>query len=238
MQRLVLKRMYRNLTTVFRTEFVDDTSRPVSSPLLAAGQLFTLGRFCREVEYDPELYYAGEEINLSARAYTHGYDFFCPNEDLVWHLYQHSMPVHWGDHHDTQHTMAIERLQTLFMGDHRRLGKYGLGTARTLDDFERHAGLSFRGRLDRKPVKTHFRQTIDLDVAEIPVRDDYDYWIFTLRSVEEEEIFRYDIRDRGILDKSRRSIELDEHLMDEPVQYMLWPPTTSEGYLRQYHRDL
>ena len=106
-QRLVLNRMDRNLTTIFKTVDVPDGSPPEASQFLAAGQIFTQGIFCREVEYDPNMYYSGEEISLSARAYTHGYDMFCPNKHLIWHLYRHKMPTHWRDifdHHVLQMT--------------------------------------------------------------------------------------------------------------------------------------
>lgn len=54
---------------------------------VAAGFLFTSGRFADEVPYDPELYFLGEEISLSVRAYTSGYDLFHPPEVLAWHEY-------------------------------------------------------------------------------------------------------------------------------------------------------
>jgi hypothetical protein len=237
MQRLILNRMHRDLTTIFKAEVVEDRSTPAKSRFLGAGQIFTQGRFCREVEYDPELYYSGEEISMSARAYTHGYDFFCPNEDLIWHLYQHSMPVHWSDHRDTQHDNALERLHNLFIGDHRTLGRHGLGPHRTLQEFEAYAGISFQERLDRKPVKTHYRRSIDLDLSRIPDREDYDFWIFTLRSVEDEELYRRDLDEPEILQKKISLLEIDEHLDDEPVTYMLWPHTPEDGYLRQYFHD-
>lgn len=149
-QRLVLKKMFKNLTTVFETKQVSDHSSLAPSQFVAAGQIFAHGRFCEEVEYDPHLYYAGEEISLSARAYTHGYDFYCPNEDLLWHLYNHSMPVHSSDHQENQNEAAITRLQTLFLGDHKSLGKYGFGSVRSLAEYEKFSDLDFNAKFNRK----------------------------------------------------------------------------------------
>lgn len=146
MQKLVLKRLRKDLTTILKTEQVPDTSVPVASDFIAAGQIFTYGRFCEEVLYDSQLYFCGEEISLSARAYTHGYDFFCPNEDLLWHLYNHSMPVHSGDHKNTQHQMAISRLNTLLVGDSNELGRFGLGNVRTLQEYQSLANLDFSSK--------------------------------------------------------------------------------------------
>ena len=66
---------------------------------LAAGFLFTIGSFVEEVPYDPELYFFGEEIAMTLRAYTHGYDLFHPHQVLVWHDYVRSYATrHWDDH--------------------------------------------------------------------------------------------------------------------------------------------
>jgi len=238
MQPMVLKSMFRNLTTRYKTEKIEDSSKPVPGKFIGAGQIFTLGQFCREVEYDPELYYDGEEISLAARAYTQGYDFFCPNEDLLWHLYQHPMPTHWMDNQDTQHQQAIERLDTLLLGEHTLLGKYGLGKQRSLAEFEALTQINFKARSERKPIKTHFKEIIQLDCSGIRKRNDYDYWIFTLRSVEDEEIYRQDLFDADLLSMQTNTLEIDKHLEDEPISYMLWPHTITNGYLAQHFHDL
>ena len=142
-QKLVLKKLADNLITVLKTRDVDSCESPEPSQFLAAGQIFTVGQFCREVEYDPQMYYAGEEISLSARAYTSGYDLFCPNKHLIWHLYNHPMPAHWDDHKSTRHDDAIRRLKKLLTGQHEKLGKYGLGNNRSLEQYQRYCDLDF-----------------------------------------------------------------------------------------------
>lgn len=238
MQRLILNRIRKNLTTVYKSEVVSDAGRCAPSRFIAAGQIFTLGQFCREVEYDPGLYYAGEEINLAARAYTHGYDFYCPNEDLIWHRYQHGMRTHWADHPDVFQGKALERLKILLTEDASRLGRYGLGEHRSLAQFEQHAVIDFKQRLRRKPTPLRYKQSIELDVSSIADRDDYHFWIFTLRNIDDDEIFRHDIYDQRILRKVIRRIEVDEQLEDEPVSYMLWPNVKNRGFLEQHYFDL
>ena len=237
-QRLKLNRIRKDLTTDLRTEIVEADDHCVQSRFIAAGQIFTLGRFCEEVEYDPHLYFAGEEINLAARGFTHGYDFYCPNKDVIWHRYKHKMRNHWDDHKADSHEIAIDRLKTLLVGDHRSLGKYGLGQERSLSDFERYVDIDFSERIRRKPTPMRFRKTVHLDVSKIEDRDDYVYWIFTLKNIDEKEIFRHDIHDKMILSKAMQSIEVDEYLEDEPVSYMIWPYVKNQGYLDQHHRDL
>ncbi len=238
MQQMALKRMFRNLTTKCETKKVEDSSIPVPGKFIGAGQIFTLGQFCREVEYDPELYFEGEEISLAARAYTQGYDFFCPNEDLLWHLYQHPMPLHWGDHRDTQQHRAIERLHTLLIGEHTLLGKHGLGKQRSLAEFEAYAQINFQASIDRKPIKTYFKRIIELDYSGIRKRNDYDYWIFTLRNIQDEEIYRQDLFDTNLLSMQTNLLEIDTQLKDEPISYMLWLHTRKNGYLAQHFHEL
>jgi hypothetical protein len=238
MQRLILNRVLRNLTTVFKSEIVEDTSKPAPSKFIAAGQIFAHGNFCQEVEYDPEHYYSGEEIALSARAYTHGYDAYCPNEDLIWHLYKHSMPTHDADHHQNQHPQAIDRLHDLFIGDHTNLGKYGLGSIRTLADFEEYTEINFANALNRQPIPCHFKQTVQLDMSTIKSRKAYDYMIFSLKDINGKELYRVDLYGDDIPTVEAPYIDIHEELEDQPVTYMLWPHTQNEGYLKQFHEDL
>ncbi|MFT5112666.1 MAG: hypothetical protein ACI8P9_001993 [Parasphingorhabdus sp.] len=237
-QRLILNRMAKDLTTVFKSEPVEDKTQLAPSKFIGAGQIFTLGKFCREVEYDPYMYFHGEEISLSARAYTQGYDFFCPNRDLIWHLYQHHMPTHWADHNKTQHTEAVVRLGTLLAGNHTTLGKYGLGKQRTLEQFEEYAELDFADRMNSVDKDVHFQKTIDINVEKIPRRDDYHLWIFTLNNAAGDEIYRRDIVDSTILQMTSNEIVIDEDLAGEPVSYMLWPKTWGEGFLEKQLFDL
>ncbi len=73
--------------------------RPVTARFLAAGFLFAPGRFVTEVPYDPELYFFGEEISMTMRAFTSGYDLFHPVENVVWHDYVRAYATrHWDDH--------------------------------------------------------------------------------------------------------------------------------------------
>ncbi len=237
-QRLTLSRMARDLTTVFKAEPVEDDSKPAPSDFLGAGQIFTLGRFCREVEYDPCMYFAGEEISLSVRAYTHGYDFFCPNRDLVWHLYQHHMPTHWSDHSANQHADAVDRLRVLLTGDHRSLGRHGLGSRRTLEEFEEKTGIDFASRLNSEVNLFHFQRTIRFDASRIPRRSDYHMWILTLIDAAGNEVHRHDIVDPSILRMIDCELDVDEYLEAEPVGYAVWPKTWDEGHLERIFFDL
>ncbi|MFZ8263760.1 GlcNAc-transferase family protein, partial [Staphylococcus aureus] len=45
-----------------------------------------------------EIYFIGEETLLAIKAYLNGYDFFHPNEVLMWHYYERDKNIkHWDD---------------------------------------------------------------------------------------------------------------------------------------------
>jgi [Skp1-protein]-hydroxyproline N-acetylglucosaminyltransferase len=62
---------------------------PVETALYAAGFAFSSGRAVTDAPYDPHLQnlFFGEESNMAARLYTHGYRFFAPTHNLVWHCW-------------------------------------------------------------------------------------------------------------------------------------------------------
>ena len=95
---------------------------------------------------------AGHESALSVRTFTHGYDIYLPDELQIWHLDYNNYPN--GNRHkvwevktdrwQAEHTEAmIRRLHALFYGkeDLKILGRYTLGTERTVDEWARLAGL-------------------------------------------------------------------------------------------------
>ena len=238
MQKLVLNRMRSDLTTVFKSVLVEDDSQPAPSAFLGAGQVFTLGSFCREVEYDPGLYFAGEEISLSARAYTWGYDFFCPNEDLIWHYYRHTMPLHSIDHRDNQHDQAVSRLRELLVGDATRLGKYGLGPDRSLADFERYAGVDFRRRLERQAEPCRFQRSIEVRLPDNEGVDDITHWELTLMDIDSRGMLSRRLAPQDVGAQKVLSIGFDDDLSDQPVGYEIRAFSRSLGGLRGLALDL
>lgn len=123
---------------------------------LSAHFLFADGFFCTECPYDPNLYFRGEELSLSTRAYTHGYNFFHPTFPIIWHLYLRlKNPKHW-DTHITDNGFIVdssikdakskERVRKLLNMDINNInfGRYGLGNQRSLHDYELYAGLDFK----------------------------------------------------------------------------------------------
>lgn len=131
---------------------INITGIPVSSPYVNAGFMFGVGSFITDCAYDPEIYFEGEELLNTLKAYTHGYDLFNPSVHICWHCYKkwdEDGRKRWGYlHHreedDSQRTIrhwqrnyqAIEKLNKIFQGEMPQ----ELGTVRTINEYESYIG--------------------------------------------------------------------------------------------------
>ena len=142
-----------------RPHYINDwqkLDRPFRGRFLSAHFIFTVGSFAKEVLYDPNLYFHGEETSLSARAYTHGYDIFSPHIPVIWHEYtREGKKKHWDDvpSWSTLDTQSYSRFRKLFGMDpgctpcqRKNLEPFSFGKIRALEDYERYAGLKFETR--------------------------------------------------------------------------------------------
>lgn len=130
---------------------------------VAAGCLFTRGGFVDAVPYDARLYFHGEEQNLAIRAWTQGWNLFHIPDMPLLHLYKRPDPaaaVHWNPDDDAARLFRFSdleqnssrRLRDLLVTG-RDLGRYGLGTDRTLAEFAAFSGIDYPNlRLRRRGV--------------------------------------------------------------------------------------
>lgn len=138
---------------------------PVPQPniLWAAGFSFSLGQMIEQVPYDPHLQYAflGEEISMATRLYTHGFDFFAPTKNLVYHYTNREYrPKFWEQFYKLDGKIKVdnetrmlrksieaksnERIRALLRGDKIEDSHlYGLGEERSLNDYQQYVGLNF-----------------------------------------------------------------------------------------------
>ena len=129
-----------------------NVTRVVRARTISAHFFFAEGRFIEEVPYDPDAFFGGyvEEATLSARAFTHGFDFFSPYRCYLFHEYtRQGRPKIWEDKpQDTGKWDIHARNKTRqLMGQEEHgieLGVYGLGTVRSLHDWEVYAGFDFK----------------------------------------------------------------------------------------------
>lgn len=78
--------------------FAHTPYQPVPILFWAAGFSFSLGELVRQVPYDGNCHFVfvGEEQSMAMRYFTHGWDFFAPGVNIVYHLLKRTYrPVFW-----------------------------------------------------------------------------------------------------------------------------------------------
>lgn len=133
------------------------SEQPVYGLHIAAGCLFAPGEIVSALPYDPFLYFHGEEQSLALRAWTHGWDILHIPAVPLYHLYVgpegSGRPMHWSPELDAQRLTrsqalseaANSRLRAL-LWEGADLGVYGLGQARSLQDYAQFSGIDYPGR--------------------------------------------------------------------------------------------
>jgi hypothetical protein len=138
----------------FSTRSLPD--KPIPGAFASACQLFGPATMIRDVPYDPYLYFFGEEITVTVRLWTHGYDLYHPNRRVVFHDWDRSKrPTHFSDHKDwgRANDLSHRRTRHLLGTEHtddpealRDLERFGLGARRTLAAYQAHSGVDFAAR--------------------------------------------------------------------------------------------
>ena len=252
-----------------RPSFMEDhraLTKPIPARFYSAHFAFTRGAFCHEVKHDPLLYFHGEEISIAVRAFTHGYDLFHPHKLVVWHEYTRSYrPKHWDDHNNgtdpwyARDSTARDRIASLLgqLDIAVDLGDFGLGTKRTLADYEHYAGINFKLRLvqdytrdDQPPPNPEIFTDDDWEkrckkdyVAKIAVRrdklprlKDIDFWYVGLHNKAGTELVRQDMFPEAIkqaLHANPVRLELAYRAAEPASSWTIWPHSASQGWLRK-----
>jgi hypothetical protein len=250
--------------------------QPVRARFLSAGFLFTVGDFVREVPYDPDLYFMGEEIAMTVRAFTHGYDLFHPAETIVWHDYLRlDARKHWSDHGDScgsepsppqfpeslgpswSELDSISRRKVQRLLQNEPLGAFGLGSRRSLAEYEAYAGLSFSQRKAQRytiqgdeppnpPAAPDWAQSmypwivkVGIEPSQLPAaaRREPAVWYLTIQDAEGRELCQLDLPAERLLQLQCKGQEAPIVLIGEffsdsiPAAWTLWPLSRAGGWL-------
>ncbi len=131
--------------------------------LLAAGCLFATKEFVKEVPYDPDLYFYGEEISLMLRAFSRGFGIFHIPDIPIFHLYTDisniQRKLHWNEDEDQKRDIkwhereksSINKLDDIIHGNVK--GVFGLGKERTMKDYEYISGVDLVNKVVTSNVK-------------------------------------------------------------------------------------
>lgn len=239
-----------------------ELTEPIKARFYSAHFCFTLGQFSKEVQHDPNYYFHGEEISVGVRAYTHGYDLFHPHRVIIWHEYtrkgrtkQWDVDLTWYKKNESSHL----RNRKLFGMDGEifnpnDFGIYGFGTERTLEDFEKYAGIKFNTRgvqqytLDKKyppnpsydneeeylnSFSSIFKHCIDIHFSQVQEKD-YDFWVVAFHNKKDETLFRQDADvnevNRMLNDEGYCKVWREFQTVEKPSYWVVWPHSKSKGW--------
>ena len=142
--------------------------------LLAAGCIFTKGAFVKEIPYDPNYYFYGEELSLAMRAFTNGYSFFHIPDVPLFHLYTDTSDIprklHWDPEDDQKRAVkwteldkkSLSRLNDLFADKVEE--PLCLGKERSLEDYAFISGIDLKNNLVldiEKATESSFLESLD-----------------------------------------------------------------------------
>ena len=142
--------------------------------LLAAGCIFTKGAFIKEIPYDPNYYFYGEELSLAMRAFTNGYSFFHIPDVPLFHLYTDTSNIprklHWDPEDDQNRAVkwteldkkSLNRLDDLFADKVEE--PLSLGKERSLEDYALISGIDLKNNLVldiEKATESSFLESLD-----------------------------------------------------------------------------
>jgi len=186
---------------------------------IAAGFLFTKGRWCREVVYSKELYFAGEEDHISVMSYANGWDVYVPDTSTIWHDYTDNRiqsptkyrPLHWEDHPGV--SANLELLKDLYKD------AYGTKTVRSAEQF-----LEIAKKISK--YDEHVDIEIQFDYSKTPEPDPskkVKVIIFALLDRNNKEIFRPDLYDEEIFTRTSnvKKFHIYNHVHENAVS-CLW----------------
>jgi hypothetical protein len=240
-----------------------ELNSPVPARFYSAHYCFTLGQFSKEVQHDPEFYFHGEEISISVRAYTHGYDLFHSHKTLIWHEYtRKGRTKQWDDdkewwkknefcHKKNRQLLGIDG--ETYDGD---LGVYGLGTERTIKDYEKYSGVLFSKRAVQKytidknyppnpydyeteedwvnSFSSIFKHCIDVAYNLVP-EDDYEFWVVAFHNEKDETLHRQDADEQEIRNMKNDpdgycKVWREFNTTERPKYWVVWPYSKSKGW--------
>lgn len=240
----------------------NDKDRPVRGRFYSAHFAFTIGEFCKEVPHDPNYYFHGEEISIAVRAYTHGYDIFHPHKVVCWHEYTRKGrskqwdddPV-WPQRNNDCHLRNRKLFEMDGLTNDIDFGPFGFGKKRTVEDYEKYAGISFKKRAVQRYTLDHkepanptfesneeyqasflniFKHCIDIGYTQVP-ETDYDFWCVAFKDENDNDIFRKDADESEI---ARMKNDPDNYCKVwrefstevKPKKWVVWPHSKSKGW--------
>jgi len=224
---------------LFGSSYIDNhqlLTAPTKAYFYSAHFCFTSGDFCINVKHDPNYYFTGEEMNITVRAYTHGYDLFHPHILIAWHEYTRKYRTkHWDDDSNWWKLDKVSKMRNRIFfsmelpGDvvvsnrEEYFGEYWIGKERSIEDYEKYLGIKIKIKKEENnniSKKLNYRYEFD-----IPEYKNLKFLYLGFQNKSGKELHRIDITDF-----SKKKVVAKFESSDEPYKYIWWPYYNDSGW--------
>ena len=210
---------YPHGTCFVRPGSYPDTKEPIMGRYLSGHFAFSTNDWAKNIRHDPDIIFSGEELHMTIRSFTHGYDIYHLPKAVIWHATMRTERdgiLVWDDFHKSgknfneyQEKSRSKIRQLLGVEDNGfDLSGYDNGSERTVKDFELFSGLDFTNRRIQKytlnngvppnppisgdnPWLDSFYHCINTPKDQFEL-DDYDSMIIAFDDQNGDSVFRGD----------------------------------------------
>jgi hypothetical protein len=126
-------------------------TQDVVFPPISCHFMFSQSQFFIDLPHDPNIFYNGEEITYTVRAFTHGWTNVQPGKAYLYHKYNDKElghPTIWKDNKDWRklNKPSIDRVKSICSHNPDNLGCYGKGDIKSLAELEKILKVDFTER--------------------------------------------------------------------------------------------
>ena len=245
----------------------ENMNEPPMSRFLCGHFGFARSQWAKEIKHDPDIYFSGEEINLTVRSYTHGYDIFHPYKIVVWHSTmreERAGKLKWDDDAKLgvdwwgRQEKARAKIRQLFRIEDNGfdLTGYDLGTERTIADYEAYAGVNFKNKsvqkytldngyppsLSDSPWFKSFYYLVTVYRRELP-EDDYSSILIAFDDKDGIGIYSKSIEGQELQDflNNKGPIHFEETFQyndKEPIRMVAWAYSKKRGWVERIEHKI
>ena len=210
---------YPHGTCFVRPGHYPETKDPILGRYVSGHFLFSTNDWGKTIRHDPDIVFSGEELHMTIRGYTHGYDIYHLPKPVIWHATmreERGGMLVWDDFHKAgkdfnkgQDKARAKIRQLLRVEDNGfDLTGFDIGSERSIEEYQNFAGLDFRNHriqqytLDNKiphnpevseenPWINSFYHCINVSKSEFK-GNDYDCIIVAFDDKDGQSVFRND----------------------------------------------
>jgi hypothetical protein len=170
-------RIFEDRHFSMQKSFPANSNKPVKGLLIAAGFIFTSGKFVRAIPYDPNFYFHGEELSIALRIFTNDWVVIHIPRVPLFHLYTDVdnllRKLHWNPEDEKNRVIKWNKLDDIskerlsLLVNNKINNVFGLGYKRSIDEFSDLCGLDFKN----KETKDLNRATANFPFFEVESKE-------------------------------------------------------------------